>query len=596
MGKSFVVGKNPCPRCRRNGRDASGNNFTYYGNGQGGYCFSCGYTIPSDERKRELGITEENEEEYFEEVMTREKITEEENEKIKSYTNTDCKGWRGIRKDTNSFFGVRYSFDEETGEPVKQFVPTTVDGELAGYRTRVFPKDFAHPIGQVGQEVDFIGQFRFKNQSNGIVVIVGGEVDFLSAYQMLRDDQVKRNKDNFDPIAVVCSTLGEAGTFKQAKAQYEWLARQKKIVIMLDSDKAGEDATEKLARVLPKGKVFVAKLRFKDPNYYIWDNEKKCEVDKRQEFVNDFWNARPWSPAGIYTADQLYEAALEYVAMERLPMPSFLPKLNYMLGGGIPKGGAIVLIAAGTSIGKTTLLNQCLCEWVMNDLERFGVVSLEATAGDYATNLLSYFTQTRYMGIEDKEERVRLMSSQETKEAAMHLFTREDGTPRFILCDDRGEKLEVMQEKIEEMIKASGCTAILIDVTSDLLAGLSISEQEMHMDWQKKVTKETGVTLINVVHIRKAAAGQKEASRGAQVTDEAIFGTSSLAKSASIILGLQRDKMADDDVERNTTEVTLMKNRANGMTGNAGKLYYDSATHRLCNWDDWMQENGVKDF
>jgi hypothetical protein len=528
-----------------------------------------------------MGWDEETDEEEY--VSTREKITPEQNEQIKSYTGNDGKGYRGIRKDINTFFGVRYEYDETTGEPIKQYVPTTIDSDLCGYRVRVFPKDFSQSIGQVGKEVDFVGEFRFKSHTRTLM-ITGGEIKMLASYQMMLDDQKARDKMNFETVAVVCSTLGEAGAARQAQSRYDFCMQFSKIVICMDQDDAGAEAAEKLAKVLPRGRVFIMKMRYKDADTYIAKGKEK-------EFVQDYWNAKPWSPAGLYTADQLYDAALAHISMERLPMPSFLPTLNRMLGGGIPKGGCIVLIAAASSIGKTTVLNQCLVEWIMNDNERFGVVSLEATAGDYAANLISYYTKTRYMGIESRDERISMMSSEATKEAAKELFTREDGSPRFVLCDDRGEKLEVMQTKIEEMVKAMGCTAILIDVTSDLLSGLTISEQEMHMDWQKKLTKETGVTLLNVVHIRKAASGQKEGSRGAAVSDESIMGTSTLYKSASIIIGLQRDKMATEDIVRNTTEVMLLKNRANADTGPAGKLYYDKMTHRLHDFDLYMQEH-----
>lgn len=575
--------KTGCPRCIRNGRDKSRNNLHVYSDTQSAYCWSCSWTIASKEHRELMGWDDEEDDLEEEEVTTREKITPEENERIKKITTPDGKGYRGIRKDINIFFGVRYECDPTNGEPIKQYVPTTIGGELCGYRTRLFPKDFGNPIGQVGKEVDFVGEFRFKNHTRTLL-IVGGEIKMLAAYQILLDDQKARDKMNFETVAVVCSTLGEAGAAKQAQSRYEFCNQFSKIIIAMDSDEAGEIAAEKLAKVLPRGKVFIMKMRYKDADTYI-------DKGKEKEFVQDYWNSKPWSPAGLYTADQLYDAALAHVSMERLPMPSFLPKLNYKLGGGIPKGGCIVLIAAASSIGKTTVLNQCLVEWIMNDNERFGVVSLEATAGDYAANLISYYTKTRYMGIESRDERISMMSSEQTKEAARELFTREDGSPRFVLCDDRGEKLDVMQKKIEEMVKAMGCTAILIDVTSDLLSGLTIAEQELHMDWQKKFTKETGVTLINVVHIRKAASGQKEGSRGAAVSDESIMGTSTLYKSASIIIGLQRDKMATEDFVRNTTDVMLLKNRANADTGPAGQLYYDKATHRLHDMDKWLQDN-----
>ena len=38
------VGHEPCPKCRKDGNDRTGNNLARYADG-GAYCFSCGYTI-----------------------------------------------------------------------------------------------------------------------------------------------------------------------------------------------------------------------------------------------------------------------------------------------------------------------------------------------------------------------------------------------------------------------------------------------------------------------------------------------------------------------------------------------------------------------
>lgn len=573
-------GKKPCPRCRENGNDASGNNLHCYGEGQGSYCFACGYTIPSDKWLEEHG--DNNEQDYEEEVMTREMITEEENEQIKGYTGTDGKGFRGIRKEINSYFGVRYQYSEETGEPIKEFVPTTINGELTGYKTRVMPKDFSHPVGKVGKECDLIGQFRFKTHSN-TCLIVGGEIKQRAAYQMLVDSQKARGKEDFEVCAVVSPTVGENGAWKQIQAQYAWLSQFKKIIVAMDNDKAGQEANEAICKVLPKGKAFIMKMSLKDADDYI-------KQGKERDFVNEFWKAKAWSPAGLYTSDAMYEQALEYVSMDRLPMPTFMAEANRMLGGGIPRG-FITMWAAASSIGKTTLINQCLIDWTLNnENELFGILSLEATAGEYATNLISCYVKTKFATIQDKEMRVSLMSSPEVQEAAQKLFTREDGTPRFVLCDDRGDTLEAVQSKMEEMVRAMGVTVLVCDVTSDLLAGLDIAKQEEHMAWQKKFVKETGVIIHNVVHIRKAGTQQQAGSRGAEVTDESIAGSSSLYKSAGVILALVRDKMAEDDIERNTTKLRILKNRSAGITGAAGELYYDGETHTLHNKDEWMSK------
>src|SRR5699024_2719226 len=52
----FEEGTNPCPKCRERGEDRAGDNFHFYGEGLGGHCFSCGYTIPSDEYVEETNL------------------------------------------------------------------------------------------------------------------------------------------------------------------------------------------------------------------------------------------------------------------------------------------------------------------------------------------------------------------------------------------------------------------------------------------------------------------------------------------------------------------------------------------------------------
>uniref|UniRef100_A0A183CRB7 Toprim domain-containing protein n=1 Tax=Globodera pallida TaxID=36090 RepID=A0A183CRB7_GLOPA len=208
-----------CPRCARNGRDTAKDNLQVYGEGKGAYCHACEFTILSDAEREARGIDFEDEEE-------------------EGYTGLKCKGWRGIKDETNKFFNIRYTYDEETGEPDAQYVPTTIDGKLVGFKVRTFPKDFSNPVGLVGKDCELAGQM-------------------LAEYQASR---------GYDPIPVVSPTVGETGCVKQIQAQYEWFNTFDKIIIGMDNDAAGEKAMHKIAKVLPKNKVYVAKWSKKDPN------------------------------------------------------------------------------------------------------------------------------------------------------------------------------------------------------------------------------------------------------------------------------------------------------------------------------------------
>ena len=52
-------------------------------------------------------------------------------------------------------------------------------------------------------------------------------------------------------------------------------------------------------------------------------------------------------------------------------------------------------------------------------------------------------------------------------------------------------------------------------------------------------------------------------------------------KAAGQTIALERDKQAEDPMERNRTRITILKNRDFSETGPAGSMYYDVATANL---------------
>lgn len=580
---SLKVGKNPCYRCRKNGRDTSGDNFTFYGQGKGGYCHACNFTILSDDEKEKRGIESENNEEIVE-VSTKEPITEQEHNQLKSYTGTSGKGYRGLRDEITRPFGVRYEYDEETGEPIKQFVPVTKAGKLVGYKTRKFPKDFSSPIGQTGKDCDLIGQFRFQN-ANGILLIVGGEIKVFAAFQMFVDDQKKKRKEQYDPVSVVAPTIGESGAAKQLANHYAWLCQFSKIVVCMDSDDAGKAAAVEICKVLPKGKAFIMSMRYKDADEYI-------KYGKEDEFISDFWKAKQHVGAAIVDSDQIYEEIKARALVDKLPFPPMLQKVNKVLAGGV-NYGYICSILAGSGSGKSSIINQCVSYWMCELDLNVGVLSLEAEAGEYGENLLSHYMGRKIALIQDKEERISFVGSKEAEEAAKKLFKREDGTSKLFLLDDRGDYSK-LQEQIEELIITCGCKIIVIDVISDIFSGKPIEYIDSWMGWQKKIVKEHQCIIFNIAHVRKSGSGEKSASSGAFLTEEQIIGSGTQYRSAGVNIALQRDKNNESPEIRNTTSVHVLKSRSTGWTGLACELFYDSATHTLWDKEEYMKTQNVE--
>jgi hypothetical protein len=117
-------------------------------------------------------------------VKEKEAISDEKALQIKEETSTRCSGYRGLSDNVTAYFGVRHSFSEEDGSVVEQYYPCTQNGKLVGYKVREVPKDFKS-IGRTGATTECFMQFRFP-RGGKYVILTEGEIDALSAYQMLR--------------------------------------------------------------------------------------------------------------------------------------------------------------------------------------------------------------------------------------------------------------------------------------------------------------------------------------------------------------------------------------------------------------------------
>lgn len=573
-----------CPRCARNGKDTAKDNLSVYGPGMGAYCHACQFTILSDEQLAERGL--DAAEDYIgdEITMTREAITPEENARIKEYTGTKSKDWRGIRDETNIPYGVRYQYDNETGEPDKQFVPTTMGGQLVGYKTRVFPKDFTNPIGIVGRQCDMVGQHRYK-KGGRTVLIVGGEVDMLSAEQMLWDYQVSKGHTQYERVAVVSPSVGETGCAKQIQSNYAFFDSFEKIIVGMDNDAAGERATEAIVPMLPKGKVYIAKWSKKDPNSMLMAGIEK-------KFIDDYYKAKLYVPAGVVGSGELGARLREEVALERIKLPPVMDEINEMLGGGMMLG-RIYNIGAASGIGKTVYVDTIVEYLVDHCPYQIGVVSMELSAAQYGLSMLSRRVGRKISAIRDAVERLAFINSPEVQAKEKALFFREDGSHRWHLVDDRDGSIEDLKKTVERLIIECECRVIVLDPLQDILDGLTNEEQSLFLKWQKGLIKSHNVTFININHVRKSGGGGQQNSGGAMISEEDFAGSSTIFKSAAANILLVRDKMNEDPIIRNTTYAYLSKNRDNGLTGPAGSYYYDAMTHLLRKLDDWLSEQGI---
>lgn len=597
----YTYGKVACPKCTEKGMDRSGDNLMVYGTDdvgrhKGAHCFGgCGgFTIPSEEWLEENGVEEEKE--YN---IVGAEFNDEIHAKMKEVTSTDSKGYRGIRKDTTAAFGVRHEFDTQTGQVSVQYYPTTAEAEndhgfiLTGYKRRQHPKDFKGALGETGRECQLFGQFKFIRQRGKYCLIVGGEVDQLSAFQMLADQNARSNAKNgtsYDPTPVVSPTIGETGCEKQIVMQYEWFNRFERIIVCMDNDEAGRKATELVCKALPKGKAYVMEMSMKDPNSYMWDKDKGVPVNKEFTFVQEFYKAVPYTPSGIVGSGSLMKLMKAAAVIPKIPLPRYMHRVEAMMGGGIPLK-VIVNLGSASGTGKSTHVDECVYHWIFNSPHKPGVLSLESDCAQYGNKMLSRHIGKKIDLMTDAQK-IEFFNSQEAEDAAQQLFFKEDGSHRWHLIEERDGSLDDIKEKIMNLIIACECKVIIIDPLQDIMDGMSNEEQAVFMKWLKGMVKSHDVSFILINHVRKSAGGSKANSAGADLFEEDFQGSSAIFKSAACNLLFTRNKEAENEIERNITNMKMTKCRWTGNTSpNAGKYYYDNATHTVHDLEDFLDRN-----
>lgn len=486
-------------------------------------------------------------------------------------------GYRGIRDEINKFFGHLTKLDEH-GDVLARYYPETNNfGKLTGYKCRNHPKDFSHgKVGATGNKSQLSGQVKFKSPSK-YVLYVGGEEDKAAAYQMLKDN---RKDQEFDSIPVVSPTAGEGSAAKQAAMQYDWFDQYDIIVIGMDQDDAGIKATKEIAAVLPKEKLRIVTWSGKDPN-------KMLEDGKEKQFVRDFYNAKEFINSGISSSGDAEAGLADFLTAPKIGLPPQLSKLEAAMRGGIKSTGSVVNIIGDTSIGKSFLSDTLIYHWLFNSPRVPTIVSLERTKEELTIDLLSMHLKKNLMWFTDGHDAVDYLNQPEVQILKNELLYNEAGEPRFFIIDEREGDIELLTRQMEKSGKVNDSRLMVIDPLTDFLRSLGTEVQEKFMMWQK-LQKKNGFVFINILHTRKPPTDKEGNVR--KVTEYDALGSGTFIQSADVNIVINRDKMASDPIEKNTTYVDMPKCRG-GITGEICALYYDAETRQQYDRDEYFNNS-----
>lgn len=547
------------------------------------YCWSCKqYYSQQDLSKSSLapklglgeGVVVERK--VFERKPKQEPLSKEKVKSLIKDIGYSSNNYRGIRDEINQFFGHLTQTDDK-GKVIARYYPETRNSDPwpTGYKIRFDPKSW-NKLGQTGMQSELSGQCKFRSGGR-YLLCVGGEEDKSAAYQMLLDSQKDRNQGEYDGIAVVSPTCGESNAPKQVAANYDFFDMFDIIVIGMDNDEVGRKAAKAIAEVLPKHKVRIALWSGKDPNSMLLEGKEK-------QFVRNFYSAKEYIATDIKHSSDALEEAIDFLKAEKIPLPPHLHRLQTNMRGGIRTTGAIINLIGDTSIGKSLFTDTLVYYWFWNSPLVPTIVSLERTTGELTVDLLSMHLKRNFTFMEDYNKAIEIIESPENKHLVEDLLINEFGEPRYHVLDERSGNPDALKSCVERSGIQYKSKLIIFDPLSDFLRSLGTEAQEDFMMWQKQKKKE-GFVFINVLHTRKPTPDKDGKVR--KVTEYDAIGSGSFVQSADVNIVINRDKMAEDPVERNTTVVDAPKVRG-GVTGHACDLYFDQHTRLLYDKEDYF--------
>lgn len=522
-----------CPKCD------SSDAFSYKDGDEFGYCFSCCKSSPINPTY----------------------IKEEYNYDMHSLTDIqdyDTRGFqeRGITKVVAAHYGVKVSYAED-GTISSHFYPYTKKGSIVAYKERKLPKQFVI-------HGDFKGTELFgQNVANGsrTLVITEGELDAMAVSQAQYDKYQK-----FFPVVAMPSASATSLILEQR----EWIRSFDSVILMLDNDEVGQQAVQKVAKIIGFDKVKVATLPEKDP----CDTLIKHGSDTLMKCLFD---AKEFSPVGVLRGEDIWDHFKSLQNTVSLPYPKCLNGLNTKLKG--MRLGEIALFTSGTGSGKSTVIKEIVLEVLDKTTDMVGMVSLEESIGDTAQKFIGMA-----LGKNMTDDNV-------TEEEQYEGFKKVFGDERLVLLDHQGSVSdESLVDKIEHLA-LMGCKYLILDhitiAVSEGAKGKTGNEAvDSVMSDLLKITKKHNIWLGIISHLRK---GEKPFEEGHLPSIDDIKGSGSIKQISFDIIAFARNMVAETEAERNTIKLRVLKSRFTGQTGDCGSTKYNTDTGRL-------SEVGLLDF
>jgi twinkle protein len=416
--------------------------------------------------------------------------------------------------------------------------------------------------GDMGDALLF-GQNLFKSGGK-YITIVEGEIDAMSVYEMLGSKW-----------AVVSIKNGVQSAVQNCKQHLEYLNSFENVVVCFDTDKPGIEASQKVAQLFEPNKCKIVRLDHKDPNEYL-------KMGKAKEFVQDWWSAESYTPAGILNLAKLGDSLYEEEYCETIPYPwSAMNEKTYGM-----RTGELVTFTSGAGMGKSSIMRELMHHILRNSNDNIGILALEESTKNTAFNIMSVEANERLY--------IKEIRNQFSKEQ-LHKWQKDTiGSGRFFAFDHFGSiSNDEILSRVRYMAKSLDCKWIFLDHLSILVSGQDEGDERKSIDVLmtklRSLVEETGVGLLLVSHLRRPT-GDLGHENGKEVTLSHLRGSASIAHLSDSVIALERNQQADDEVIACTTTIRILKNRYTGETGVSCYLHYDKKSGRMSQIDNPFED------
>ena len=463
---------------------------------------------------------------------------------------------RKISQATAQKFGVK-AVQDLKGQVIKHFYPYYNGHELSATKCRnSITKDFF--VQGSYNDTGLFGQQLFKGGK--YVTITEGECDAMAAYELLGSKW-----------AVVSIKRGAQGAVRDIKESLEFFDDFENVIVAFDNDKAGKDASVKVARLFKPGKARILTLPngFKDPNDMLRENRHK-------DFVESWWSAKVYTPSGVINVTEQREKFHNREKKQSIPYP--YEGLNKKLYG--LRQGELVTLTGGTGLGKSSVTREIEHWLVKQTQDNVGIIALEEDWRRTIDGILSIEANARLYIDQEREK----FSKEELDKMFDILYDGENKNRVWVHSHFGTNDIDDIFTKLRFMIIGCDCKWVVVDHLHMLVSAVHEGDERRAIDSimtrLRSLVEETGAGIILVSHLRRVD-GNKGHENGIEVSLSHLRGSNSIGQLSDCVIALERNQQSDDPDEARTTRLRVLKSRYTGDVGMAARVIYDAETGRL---------------